>query len=152
MVNLWLGGRCPLSLTEFVASAPLTPLVKLDNGIRPIVMGTVLRRLMSKVAMKGVGKDIAKYLGDFQFGVGVPGGTKAILHSVSRVVSERHADGSLAMITVDFSNAFNLVDRTGLLLEVRERCPSILLWVEFLYGQAARLYLGDGYIWSATRV
>ena len=28
----------------------------------------------------------------------------------------------------------------------------ISLWVEFLYGHAARLYLGDGHIMSATGV
>ena len=56
------------------------------------------------------------------------------------------------MLTVDFSNVFNLVDRSTLLREVRLRCPSISLWVEFLYGHAARLYLGDGHIMSATGV
>ncbi|GKE88146.1 putative reverse transcriptase domain-containing protein, partial [Tanacetum coccineum] len=56
------------------------------------------------------------------------------------------------MLTVDFSNAFNLVDRTTLLHEVRTRCPSISLWVDFLYGQSARLYVGDDYIWSTTGV
>ncbi|XP_022031302.1 uncharacterized protein LOC110932259 [Helianthus annuus] len=102
--------------------------------------------------MKGVGKEMTKYLNDFQFGVGVSGGAEAILHSVNRVLSERHTDGSLAMLTVDFSNAFNQVDRSALLREVRMRCPSISLWVEFLYGQLARLYLGDGHIWSTTGV
>ena len=29
-----------------------------------------------KVAMKGVGKDMAKYLNDFKFGVGVSGGRR----------------------------------------------------------------------------
>ncbi len=76
VVNLWLGGRCPSILSEFVASAPLTPLLKPDNGIRPIAVGTIWRRLVSKVAMKGVGKEMAKYLNDFQFGVGVSGGLK----------------------------------------------------------------------------
>ncbi|KAK2430010.1 hypothetical protein QL285_028392 [Trifolium repens] len=56
------------------------------------------------------------------------------------------------MLTVDFSNAFNMVDMSTLLHEVRVRCPPISLWVEFLYGQSARLYLGDGHIMSATRV
>jgi hypothetical protein len=95
---------------------------------------------------------MAKYLNDFQFGVGVSGEAEAILHSVNRVLNLRHGDGSLTMLTVDFSNAFNLVDRSTLLLEVRLRCPSISLWVEFLYGQAARLYVGDGHIMSATGV
>jgi len=65
-----------LSLAEFVASAPLTPLLKPDGGIYPIAVGTILRRLVSKVAMKGVGKDMAKYFNDFQFGVGVSSGRR----------------------------------------------------------------------------
>ncbi|PWA73679.1 reverse transcriptase domain-containing protein [Artemisia annua] len=77
VVNLWLAGRCPTILAEFVA-------------------------------MKGVGKEMSKYLSDFQFGVGVSGGAEAVLHSVNRVLSEYHNDGSFAMLTVDFSNAFNL--------------------------------------------
>ena len=79
-------------------------------------------------------------------------GVEAVLHSVNRVLSARHDDGSLAMLTVDFSNAFNLVDRSALLHEVRMRRPSISLWVEFLYGHAARLYLGDKNIWSTIGV
>ncbi|XP_076951801.1 uncharacterized protein LOC143625320 [Bidens hawaiensis] len=152
VVNLWLGGRCPSTLAGFVASAPLTPLLKPDNGIRPITVGTIWSRLVSKVAMKGVGKEMTKYLNDFQFGVGVSGGSEAILHSANRVLSECHTDRSLAMLTVDFSNAFNMVDRSALLHEVRIKCPSISLWVEFLYGQPSRLYLGDDNIWSTTGV
>ena len=128
------------------------PLLKPDNGIRPIAVGTIWRRLVSKVAMKGVGKEMTKYLNDFQFGVDVFGGAEAVLHSANRVLSEHHADGSLVMLTVDFSNAFNLVDRSALLHEVKKMCPSISLWVNFLYGQAARLYIGDQHIWSATGV
>ncbi|GKC73046.1 putative reverse transcriptase domain-containing protein, partial [Tanacetum coccineum] len=80
------------------------------------------------------------------------GGAEAILHSVNRVLSEYHNDGSLAMLIVDFLNAFNLVDRSALLHEVRVKCPLVSLWVDFLYGQASRLYIGDTHIWSATRV
>ncbi|GJX33942.1 hypothetical protein Tco_0245499 [Tanacetum coccineum] len=36
VINLWLAGRCPPILAEFVASAPLTPLLKLDYGIPSI--------------------------------------------------------------------------------------------------------------------
>ncbi|KAD3066955.1 hypothetical protein E3N88_34835 [Mikania micrantha] len=124
-------------------STPLTPLLKPDNGIRPIVVGMIWRRLVSKAAMRGVGKEMAKYLGDFQFGVGVPSGPEAVLHSANRFLNEFHSDGSLAMLTVDFTNAFNLVSRTALLHEVRTRCPSISLWVDFLYGQPARLYVEE---------
>jgi len=93
---------------------------------------------------------MTKYLNDFQFGVEVLGGD--IMHSVDRVLRLRHEDGSWTMLTIDFSNAYNLVDRSALLHEVRLRCPSISLWVKFLYGQAAKLYLGNGHIMSAIGV
>jgi hypothetical protein len=102
--------------------------------------------------MKGVGKDMAKYLNAFQFGVGISSGAEVVLHSANRVLSQQHEDGYLAMLTVDFSNAFNMVDRSALLQEVRVRCPSISLWVEFLYGHAAKFYLGDGHIMAAAGV
>nr|GEV42418.1 peroxidase 72 [Tanacetum cinerariifolium] len=87
-VNLWLAMRCPPILVEFVASVPLTPLFKPDNEIRPILIGILWRHFVSKVAMKGVGKEM--------------------------VSSEYHNDGSFEMLTIDFLNAFNLVDRSTL--------------------------------------
>ncbi|GKB07783.1 hypothetical protein Tco_0836067 [Tanacetum coccineum] len=117
VVNMWLAGRCSPILAKFVASAPLMPLFKPDNEIRPIAVGNILRRLVSKLAMKGVGKEMSKYLSDFQSVVGLSGGTKVVLHSVNSVLSEYHNDESLAMLNVDFSNAFNLVDRSASLHE-----------------------------------
>jgi hypothetical protein len=58
---------------------------------------------------------MAKYLNDFQFRVRISSGAEAVLHSVNRVLSQRHEDGSFAIVTVIFSNAFNMVDRSGLL-------------------------------------
>ena len=49
-------GKCPSVLGSFIAIAPLTPMVKPGDGIRPIVVATVLRRLMSKVVALVVGK------------------------------------------------------------------------------------------------
>nr|GEX75897.1 putative reverse transcriptase domain-containing protein [Tanacetum cinerariifolium] len=51
------------------------------------------------------------------FGLLGSGGVEAVLQSVNRVLSEYYNDGSLAMLTVNFSNAFNLVDRSTLLHE-----------------------------------
>ncbi|KAJ0482043.1 putative reverse transcriptase domain-containing protein [Helianthus annuus] len=102
--------------------------------------------------MKKVGKDVVKYLGDYQFGVGVPNGAEAVLHSANRFLNSFHSDGLLAMLTVDFSNAFNLVDRSILLREVHRHCPSIFPWVQFLYAQPARLYVGNDRIRAFTGV
>lgn len=110
VVNLWMRGRCPVSLVEFAASTPLTSLLKLNGGIQPIVVGYIGRRLISKVVMKIVSKDVGRHLNDFQFGVRVSGGAKVILHGANKVLSKRNIDGSLPILMVDFSNSFNMVD------------------------------------------
>lgn len=50
VINLFLDGKCPWVLGEYIASAPLTPLIKPRGGIRPIAVGTIWRRLVSKVS------------------------------------------------------------------------------------------------------
>nr|GEV25251.1 hypothetical protein [Tanacetum cinerariifolium] len=79
--------------------------------IRPIAVGTVWRRLVSKVSATMVGHSLDGYLDDLQFGVGVSGGGEAILHAVNRLFEDRGDDVGLSMLLVDFQNAFNLVDR-----------------------------------------
>nr|GEU38135.1 hypothetical protein [Tanacetum cinerariifolium] len=51
------------------------------------------------------------------------GSAEAILHSVNRVLSEYHNDGPLAMLIVDFSNAFNL---HPLLHKIKDSCKLLL--------------------------
>ena len=73
-------------------------------------MGSIYRCLVSKVSIKWVIKDVAHYLNEFQFGVRVSSGVEAILYSANRMLSKRHINDSLDMITVDLSNSFNMVN------------------------------------------
>nr|GEV57035.1 hypothetical protein [Tanacetum cinerariifolium] len=91
VVNLFLEGKCPKILGEYIASAPLTLLVKPGGGIRSIAVGTVWSS--------------------------VSGGGEAILHVVNRLIEDRGDDVGLSMLLVDFKNAFNLVDREAWYLD-----------------------------------
>jgi hypothetical protein len=53
---------------------------------------------------------VTKYLNDFKFGVEISGGAKVVLHSANRVLSQRHEEGFLAMLTIEFSNVFIMID------------------------------------------
>ncbi|GJU40105.1 putative reverse transcriptase domain-containing protein [Tanacetum coccineum] len=128
VVNLFLDRKCPNRLGEYIASTLLTPLVKPCGGIRPIATGTVWRRSVSKVSAIMIGHSFDGYLDGLQFGVGVTGGSEAILHSVNRLIEACGKDVGLSMTLVDFKNAFNLVDREVMLREVRLRCPAISRW------------------------
>nr|GEW43800.1 hypothetical protein [Tanacetum cinerariifolium] len=89
VVNLFLNEKCPMMLGEYIASAPLTSLVKPGGGIRSIVV----------VWCWGIGRG------------------EAILHAVNHQVEDRGDDVSLSMLLVDFQNAFNLVDQKVMLEE-----------------------------------
>lgn len=143
VVNLWLSGSCLPSVGAYIASAPLTPLLKPGGGLRPIDVGTIWRRLVSKLSTTKVGKEMSAYLGDFQFGVGVPCGGESILHSVNRLMELKGDRNDISMLLVDFTNAFNMVDRTSLINEVRLQCPAISRWVELCYRRPTRLYYND---------
>ncbi|GJU06306.1 hypothetical protein Tco_1122736 [Tanacetum coccineum] len=123
VVNLFLSVKCPSQLGEYITSAPLTPLVKPGGGIRPIAVGTVWRRRVSKVASSSIGNSMNTYLQDLQFGVNVPGGCEAVLHSVNRLVESKG----------------NKVGHSMLL-------------VEFCYARLARLYYDDSILWSCQRI
>ncbi|XP_026382323.1 uncharacterized protein LOC113277440 [Papaver somniferum] len=124
VVSLLLAGKFPSVLGEFIASAPLKPLLKPGGGLRPIAAGTIWRRLVSKIAVFSVGKAMISYLGDHHFGVGVPVGGESILHAVNNLLEFKGQSAGLSMLLVDFSNAFNLVRRTHLIQEVRLHCPA----------------------------
>ncbi|GKA93871.1 hypothetical protein Tco_0815857 [Tanacetum coccineum] len=81
--NLFLDGNCPKILGEYIASAPLTPLVKPRGGILLIAMGIVWRRLVFKVSAAMIGHSLDGYLNDLQFDVRVSGRGDAILHAVN---------------------------------------------------------------------
>ncbi|GKB10555.1 hypothetical protein Tco_0844478 [Tanacetum coccineum] len=87
----------------------------------------IRKRLASKVSAIVIGHSLDGYLDGLQFGVGVAGGSEAILHSVNRLIEACGDDVGLSMLLVDFKNAFNLVDREVMLREVRLRFPSISL-------------------------
>ncbi|GJW44289.1 hypothetical protein Tco_0073088 [Tanacetum coccineum] len=165
VVNLFLDGKCPKMFGKYIASAPLTLLVKPGGGIRPIVVGTIWRHLVSKVSAAMIGHSLDGYLNDLQFGVGVSGGGEAILHVVNRLIENQGDDVGLSMLLVDFKNAFNMVDREVMLQEVHLHCPSISRWWSFVtlaqldcimgntpYGRTKAWYMEDGTIIGDTLV
>ncbi|ORY32477.1 hypothetical protein BCR33DRAFT_771459 [Rhizoclosmatium globosum] len=88
--DLLFGGLAPPSIAPYIASAGLTPLKKPDNDVRPIAVGMILRRLVSKLGMARVKLPMSQYLQSVhQYGVAISGGVEAVLHAFNRIVAER---------------------------------------------------------------
>ncbi|KAL8120639.1 hypothetical protein AgCh_017714 [Apium graveolens] len=80
-----LDGNCQISLAKFIGSAPFTPSLKPDSGVRTINVETIWRRLVSKETLKVI-KEMVFNLRDFQFGVCDSRGDEAILHAIGQFV------------------------------------------------------------------
>ena len=80
--------------------------------------------------------DAVRILAPLQVGVGILVGCEAIVHSVSSVLEDRNiSPDDRCILLVDFSNAFNLVNREYMFREVRAPhsfhglLVGMLLWV-----------------------
>jgi hypothetical protein len=152
VVNLFLSGRALDTFATFMSSASLVPLYKKDSSsLRPIAVGEILRRLVSKCCVRAVTSVAATYLKPLQLGVGVQHGAEAILHSLNRAI-QRDLQPDTILALLDFKNAFNMIDRQKFLSEVRIRYPQIFAWVQYSYGSSATLFTGEDVIYAQRGV
>jgi hypothetical protein len=82
-------------------------------------------------------------LAPLQMGVAVQGGAKAIIHATRRRVLDHAApssDPDLALLQVDFSNAFNLVSRNVFSAAIFEHFPTLGPWVTWCYDNPSNLH------------
>ena len=85
-------------------------LIQLDKqpGVRPIGIREVLRRVIGKILMKLLRKDIWKATRSRQLCAGQNAGSEAAIHTVCDMFSEGDTE---AILMVDASNAFNSITR-----------------------------------------
>ena len=125
---------------------------KPDGGLRPIAIGETIRRLVSKCCCWATTDQAQKLFGSLQVGVATRGGSEAVVHAVRKLAAEFGDDPDRIMLKVDFSNAFNMVDRTEMLKQTHEKLPGIYKWTEFCYAQPAHLFFGEELLLSMAGV
>lgn len=146
VINIAAAGKAPIDFAPYFMSAPLVPVLKKDGNIRPVAVGEILRRLISKLAMRKIRQKAAEYLSPLQVGVGVEGGIEAILHGFNRKIKSRTFTAHHVAIMVDFENAFNNINRNEFIRQVKKYFPELLPWVLFCYRYPAWLYSGEDII------
>lgn len=122
-VNKVLCLGCPPEIRHIFFGGKLIALKKKDGGIRPIVMGYTIRRLISKCANKFAQAKMQNYFEPLQVGVAVSGGCEAAVHATRRFCENLRQDEVL--VKLDFSNAFNSLSRDAMLIAVADKIPEI---------------------------
>ena len=102
--------------------------------IRPIGMGTYLRKLCSLVFKRKLDFFNCNHFQDIQYGL-AKNGCEVVLHSFRTSIEKfPHRDHFFA----DADNAFNRADRQSCFSEVSKHFPIIMPFLQRLYGQVSR--------------
>ena len=120
-VNYVLSGKAPTQLGPCFAAA----LQKKNDGVRPIAVGESLRRLISSCAMNKVSSAATKFSQPLRLGIATKNGTKSVVYAVRRVCQQYGKKSECGMLSIDLTNAFNLVRRNAFLREMQDNFPSL---------------------------
>ena len=108
---------------QLLCTSRLTPLLKTDGGIRPIAVGELLYRLVSKTLVRHF--SAPGQLLPWQFGVGSPGGTEPITRAIERAIDFDLPAPYRHVTSLDFSNAFNSLSRVELGKGLLQHAPAL---------------------------
>ena len=153
LCNRCLAGDLPECFADLFLSARLLPFKKKDDGVRPIAVGEVLRRLVAKVAFRQILPKAQEILPPpTQLGVGVKDAVAHVAHAVRCAHDLCVADTASGILQIDVSNAFNCISRTAILDRVWADFPTIGKWAEFSLCHAGLLLTASSSVTSTNGV
>ena len=130
----------PESIEPLVASR-LIPLEKGEGVVRPIGVGEVMRRIIGKCVMNVAKGDVVEASASLKLCAGQKSGSEAAIHGMRNIFE---ADYTNAVLLIDTSNAFNVLNRATALHNIRVLCPIIATYAINTYRNSARLFITGG--------
>ena len=127
---------------SMMTAARLTPLWKLNGGIRPICCGILFYRVGMRYAIKSLLRN--ENILPCQLGVGSKGGVEPILELLQQSVDESTVEHKRYLISLDLKNAFNLLNRSYLAKGIQARAPQLFKLAKYAYDTPAPLILANG--------
>ena len=150
-INCLASGRAPSVVIPHLCGATLLASKKQKGDHRPIAVGEVLRRLVSKCLVTLSHHQVLSLLSPLQLGVGVKGGCEAIVHATNRLMTSLQ-DSDCWTLLLDFSNAFNSINRQAMFVQFHRYLPGLSAWMESCYFGQLLLLLGKDIIHSCCGV
>ena len=144
LINFIINGHALTDVAPYFAGARLIPLSKKNsNGVRPIAVGTTLRRLIGKILFFHVKEEASAFLKPHQFGVGIPGGAEKIVHIIRMLNDLNLKYEDFGVLQLDFINAFNKISRRKFLDAVTKHFPHLFHFVAYCYCFSPILFMNN---------
>ena len=150
LVNLVFKNMIPEDIRPIFFGANLCALSKKCGGIRPIAVGSTLRRLITKVGFKPISQELGALFRPNQLGYASKGGSEAAAHAARHYLTSNRENR--VFLKLDLKNAFNCINRDVILHKVKEKNPSLfnLLWQA--YSAPSNLFYKNEIIKSETGI
>ena len=119
----------------------MTALQKPDGGVRGIVAGDVMRRLVGRTVAHQIMPAVERFTAPFQYALRTRAGTECVAH-VLQALTEANPDATV--LSIDGVSAFDMVSR-AMLAALRRvpGCDQILPFVRLFYGSQSRYFWED---------
>ena len=128
------------SLEAYTANR-LIPLEKETSDVRPVGIGEVLRRTISKAIVNEIRPDLMESSGSLHLCGGQKAGCEAAAHAMREIFESEDTKG---VLFIDASNAFNSMNRKALLHNVQYLCHPMSVYLKNFYNVPARLFVTGG--------
>ena len=112
--------------TEGLTACRLITLDKGDGSVRPVGVGEVFRRIMAKCVIQIKKPDRLDVTGSLQVSAGQTFGSEAAVHAMNNIFSPDQTD---AVLLIDATNAFNMLNRAAALHNISILFPTIATFV-----------------------
>ena len=100
-------------------------LIALDKqpGVRPVGVGETWRRIFVNIVLKVMGPEATMAFQDNQLCAGLKAGIDGVIHGVQALWDENSSMDEWVFLLVNAKNAFNEINRVGMLWTVRHLWP-----------------------------
>ena len=151
LVNLLSAGKMLAEVAPFFCGARLFAYIQPDDSHHPITVGNILHHWTSKSLVFNKSHKATSFLSPIQFGVGVKGGTEAVVHTVRSILEDPSVPAEDKwLLQLDLENCHNRVDRSQGFIEIREHFPELSRWFESSYSVQSELLWGNKVILSCV--
>lgn len=124
-----------------------------DCDLRPIAVGELIRRWISKIALRVISGKSRNFFLPQQFGLGISCGNEMIVNGVRfffEHLSSLPEFQDFVLVQLDFENAYNTCSRKLFLNLVFKHFPEIFPWVRLCYASDSELLWFDQSVISAS--
>ena len=120
------------AVADAIRVGSLTALRKGDGGVRGIVVGATMRRLVARTVAQELASELESACAPFQYALSTRAGTECIAHAFQGLTQ---SNPRLTIVSIDGVGAFDLIGRQAMLssLMTVPRASAALPFVRMFY-------------------